>query len=402
MPLAQNSIIDPGQVTSRVPLKKSTVVWMIGLVVVLTVVGVLTPYVLGSRSGPKEAPTNDRPVATGRAGDIDAEIEAAERRARNKRPTPPPTPPEPVQVAPLPAPLPAISDIDAEMDSGARTSKSLAFDESKASTSPVESMAGPLDRLRGAVPSLNAPPGEREPFDQGKLVKTMVDAQANMAAQANAGSDKSWLREFASAAGGNKPIRPYVISNPYTLTQGKVIPAVLGRDLNTDLPGEITGCTTLDVYDSITSDHLLIPRGSCFSGQYSSSIKQGQKRVMFAFSRIVMPNGTSFDLPGFTGADLGGAAGIDGNVNNHFLKMFTSSFLIAVIADRFESRNTGPTTSIGGTGGAQSAAGQVLVDTSKTVLDRHRVIPPTITVEKGTRINVEVTRDMEFPGPYRR
>lgn len=402
MPLAQTSIIDPGQVESRVPLKKSTVVWMIGLVVVLTVVGVLTPYIFGSMSGPKDAPTNDRPVPTGRAGDIDAELEAAERRKRNQRPPSPPPLPEPVQVAPLPTPAPAISDVDAEMDSGARTSKSLAFDESKASTSPTEAMAGPLERLRAGMPTPSTPPDNRERFDQGQLVKTMVDAQANMAAQANAGTDRSWLKEFASASGGNKPIRPYVISNPYTLTQGKVIPAVLGRDLNTDLPGEITGCTTIDVYDSLTSDHLLIPRGSCFSGQYSSSIKQGQKRVMFAFSRIVMPNGTSFDLPGFTGADLGGAAGIDGNVNNHFFKMFTSSFLIAVIADRFESRNTAPTTSIGGTGGAQSAAGQVLVDTSKTVLDRHRVIPPTITVEKGTRINVEVTRDMEFSGPYRR
>jgi type IV secretion system protein VirB10 len=190
------------------------------------------------------------------------------------------------------------------------------------------------------------------------------------------------------------------VTNPYTLIQGKVIPAVLGRDLNTDLPGAATACTTLDVYDSISSNYLLIPKGSCLIGKYSNAIRSGQERVMFAFSRIVLPNGLSFDLPGNTGSDLGGAAGVAGDVNNHFFHMFTSSLLVAVLADKAEVNKPPPTTNTG-SGGANSAAGQVLVEVSRSILDRNKVIPPTITVTKGTRINVEVTKDMEFPGPYR-
>ena len=47
-----------------------------------------------------------------------------------------------------------------------------------------------------------------------------------------------------------------------------------------------------------------------------------------------------------------------------------------------------------------TAADQVLSDVSKTILQRNRVIPPTITVDQGTRINVEVAQDMVFPEQY--
>ena len=123
---------------------------------------------------------------------------------------------------------------------------------------------------------------------------------------------------------------------------------------------------------------------------------------MFAFSRIVLPNGVSVDLPGNPGADLGGAAGIAGDVNNHFFKQFANSFLVAFLADKAEKGQQSPSVlGTGSSGGAVTAAGQVLVDVSKSILDRNKTIPPTITVDKGTRIIVEVTRDMEFPGPYR-
>lgn len=122
---------------------------------------------------------------------------------------------------------------------------------------------------------------------------------------------------------------------------------------------------------------------------------------MFAFTRIILPGGMSMDLPGNTGSDLSGAAGVTGDVNNHFFKMFSNSFLVAWLADRSEASKPAPTTTIGATSGATTAAGQVLVDVSRSILERQKNIPPTITIDKGTRINIEVTRDMEFPGPYR-
>jgi type IV secretory pathway VirB10-like protein len=181
-----------------------------------------------------------------------------------------------------------------------------------------------------------------------------------------------------------------------------VLPAVLGRDLNTDLPGEVTAITTEDVYDSLASRHLLIPKGSVLSGKYSNAIRSGQERILFAFTRITLPDGSGIDLPGFGGADQAGAAGVEGAVNNHFFKQFASSLLVAFLANRVERDRASPSIVAGSTqGGAVSAAGQVLVDVSRSILDRNKSIEPTITVAKGSRLLVEVTRDIEFPAAWR-
>jgi type IV secretion system protein VirB10 len=208
-----------------------------------------------------------------------------------------------------------------------------------------------------------------------------------------------WVNEYASASSQKsaETIKPYPTASPFTLHQGKVIPAVLGRQINSDLPGEITAYVVTNVYDSLGNGALLIPKGSVLVGRYNSDVRPGQERVLFAFNRLIMPNGQSFDLPGAQGSDLAGASGTTGDVNNHFLKMFGASFFTAWLADRV----TAPTTTNGLTGSTSvSPAGQVLVDVSKTILDRNRTIPPTITVDQGTRINVEVKKDMEFSGPY--
>src|SRR5690606_37819353 len=117
--------------------------------------------------------------------------------------------------------------------------------------------------------------------------------------------DRAWLREVGAAPGARTtpPLKPYQVEHRYTLSQGKVIPAVLTRELNSDLPGLVTACTTMPVYDSLTGDHMLIPRGSCLIGQYSSAIATGQERILFAFTRLMLPDGTSVDLPGAPGAD---------------------------------------------------------------------------------------------------
>ena len=437
MPLAENSIIAPGAVNSRAPLKKSTVGWMVGGFFALAAMGVVAPLLLSSDKVEEAPKPVDTPVQAGRAQSIDDEFVKAERQriareAQEKREADALAKLEsqarPVAPSPVPEsarrtdPSAALYETtldgskkgaadpeskEFEIDSAARTSKSLAHDFS---STVGESIASGSNSIEDQIRAMVAPPaagaassGESSALGQNQAaIDALIRAQGAQPSGAPVSADRAWLREFAKEGGTNKPIKPYGVTSPYTLLQGKVMPAVLGRNINTDLPGQITACLTIDIYDSITSDYLLIPKGSCLVGEYSSSVRPGQDRVMFAFSRIMMPDGRSFDLPGAPGADLGGASGIGGNVNNHFFRMFSTSFLVAWLADRFESKNTSPSTNIGATSGAKTAAGQVLVDTSKTILERDKIIAPTITVPKGTQINVEVTRDMEFPGPYRR
>lgn len=401
MPVADQSIIAPSRVESKLPLKKSTVGWIAFLLLALTVAGVFAPRLVGSANETKQPAPPDRPPVTGRPADIDSEFEKVAKRPPPVLPEEkPPTSPLPPTLEPVAEAKPTAESKEAEIDAAGRSSKAIAYDTS--SVAAPKAPSGPLDQLRALAPK---PPAAAAAdagggLDRTEYLKLMLDAQKQASgAQASAGGDRAWLKEIA-AAGPGAPLKPQRVSGRYTLLQGKVIPAVLGRDLNTDLPGEVTACTTIDVYDSLTSDYLLIPKGSCLAGEYSSSIRSGQDRVMFAFSRLILPNGTSFNLPGAPGADLGGAAGIEGDVNNHFLQMFGSSLMVALLADRVERNASASQVSVGAQSSARTAAGEVLVDTSKNVLDRFRVIPPTIVVKKGVRINVEVTRDMEFDAPY--
>lgn len=72
-------------------------------------------------------------------------------------------------------------------------------------------------------------------------------------------------------------------------------------------------------------------------GKYNNEVKIGQEKVMAAFSRIIFPSGASMDLGAMKAAEADGASGIGDDVDNHFLKMFGTNFLIAGIAQLFQN-----------------------------------------------------------------
>ena len=309
---------------------------------------------------------------------------------------------------------------DFQIEAQVRGAKSIAFDESQpAANATTAALPGNLlADLPGfgsaaigsmAQRTMASPPvliGSSNGQAPSAAVQSTVDRVltglrgSNPAAPTPTNGNVAWVNEYASTNGQktNESIKSYPTASRYTLHQGKTIPAILGRQINSDLPGEITAYVVTDVYDSLGNSALLIPKGSVLVGRYSSDVKTGQERVLFAFQRLIMPNGQSFDLPGAQGSDLAGASGITGDVNNHFFKMFSASFFTAWLADTVSPSTI--TTGSNGTTTTGTTAGLVLLDVSKTILDRNRNIAPTITVDQGTRINVEVKKDMEFAGPY--
>jgi type IV secretion system protein TrbI len=446
MPIAEDSLISPSKLDAKPPLKKSTVAWLAAIVLVMALVGVAAPALFPSGpSGPAPTPANSA-TPPGEAAQIDTElhkakVDAAKVAAATSRATAP-TPVDgaaAIDRGPLPtgavAALPAASQsgpllpskarrddnsaalysqggvnlssegASVEHEAAARQSQSLKYDfgggekATAAGSSVLDAVSLGLKSITGGANSSQSDDAETKAARERAAAAI---ENSNRAAQPTSGTqfDRSWLREVANGASRTPPLKPYQVTNRYTLLQGKVIPAVLTRELNSDLPGIVAACTTIPVYDSIYSAHLLIPPGSCLQGQYSNAISMGQERILFAFTRLMLPDGTSVDLPGNPGADLGGAAGVPGDVDNHFFKMFTTSLLVAWLADKAEQGKT--VVQSNGTAGPATAAGQVLVDVSRSILERNRTIPPTITVAKGTRINVEVTRDIEFAGPYGR
>ena len=85
-------------------------------------------------------------------------------------------------------------------------------------------------------------------------------------------------------------------ASKYIVQAGSVIPAALLTGIRSDLPGQVTGQVTENVYDSPTGRYLLIPQGSKLTGGYDSQISFGQSRVLLVWTRLIFPNGRSIVL----------------------------------------------------------------------------------------------------------
>lgn len=189
---------------------------------------------------------------------------------------------------------------------------------------------------------------------------------------------------------------------PNTIYEGTLIRTVLTRELRTDLPGRITAKVMSDVYDSVTMNTLLIPRGSEVTCAYQSELLVGQEVVLAACNRLRLPNGKSFSLLGTPASDLQGAAGMPAEVNNHFWKMFGTSFMLGA-ASLLLSKADQTISLTMGTDGSTQASGNLLsstlYDTIRQVMSRNSKIAPTATVEIGSPFTLTIARDVEME-PY--
>jgi len=105
--------------------------------------------------------------------------------------------------------------------------------------------------------------------------------------------------------------------SPYQVMAGNLIPASLVTGLNSDLPGQVIGQVTENVYDTVTGQYLLIPQGSRLMGRYDSVIAFGQSRALVVWTRLILPNGDSIQLDNLPGSDSQGFAGLKDKVDRH-------------------------------------------------------------------------------------
>jgi len=170
--------------------------------------------------------------------------------------------------------------------------------------------------------------------------------------------------------------------------------------LDSDRPGTASLMVEKDVYDSVRGDCLMIPKGSFITAPYSSDIQPGQESILVAATELRLPNGKHVPLFGAQGADGDGAAGFSGDVNNHFFKIFGTSFLVAILLRKYDGGETTTTTGPLGVTQTGTTAGQVAATTAQSVLERYKNIPPTITDDPGARrFMLKVNRDIVLE-PY--
>ncbi|MBU6486202.1 MAG: TrbI/VirB10 family protein [Burkholderiales bacterium] len=236
-----------------------------------------------------------------------------------------------------------------------------------------------------------------------------AQAQAAMKAGQGAGQtttqqrDTQFMNEAkAQSASGEGFLASGFVGQAHgcTLSPPSHIPVLTVEGLNSDRHGTANLVVEQDVYDSLGNGCLMIPKGSTIVAPYSSDIQVGQESILVAGTELRLPNGKHVPLFGAQGADADGTAGFSGDVNNHFLKIYGTSFLTAILLGAFDkSAQTTTTTGPLGVSQVGSTAGQVAANTAQSILSRYQNIPPTITVPPGQRFMIKVNRDITLE-PY--
>lgn len=191
------------------------------------------------------------------------------------------------------------------------------------------------------------------------------------------------------------------------IKQGSVLPAILITAINTDLPGTILGQIRENVYDTVTGETLLIPKGSKLFGRYESQIQAGQNRVLIVWDKLILPNGNYLNLISMQGADNLGNSGLKDKVDRHIFALLGRSILSSVLNI---GNNLSKSVSFG-IGGKQfglngqpsdknNQGASPFEQATGQILQQGVNRKPTITIRKGFKFNIIVNEDLELI-PYK-
>ncbi|AFT85994.1 TrbI/VirB10 family protein [Paraburkholderia phenoliruptrix] len=210
-----------------------------------------------------------------------------------------------------------------------------------------------------------------------------------------------WVKQQGDPADDEKPLVPIPLRSPYMVLGGTPIPTVILQGAKSDMPGTFRVMVDRDIYDSIDGSCKLIPKGTRMLGRTNNDVAIGQDLMLMAATRMIFRHAT-MRLDGLTGNDPDGEAGVSADVNNHFFRIFGSTFLIAGVAawiGHNQSQSNGTTINVNGgvASDLSSAAAQSLSQTTQTILQRNMNIQPTLKLEPGQRITFITQRDMMLP-----
>jgi type IV secretion system protein VirB10 len=196
----------------------------------------------------------------------------------------------------------------------------------------------------------------------------------------------------------------------YELKSGTILPGIMLSGINSDLPGTLLAQVSQNVFDTASGRYLLIPQGSRLFGRYDSRVIMGQERVLIAWNRVILPDGSTLDLGSMPGADQGGYAGFTDSVDNHYMRLFGSAIIMSMItggmaysvdslSNNNSNNNNNNNPSIQDEMGSALAA--TMGQASVNLLNRNMNIAPTLEIRPGYRFNLIVMKDIAFDTPYK-
>ena len=177
----------------------------------------------------------------------------------------------------------------------------------------------------------------------------------------------------------------------YEVKAGTVIPAALITGLNSDLPGEVIGQVTENVFDTATGNHLLIPQGAKIFGRYNDNVGYGQERAQVVWNRLIMPNGNSIQLEAMIGTDKAGYAGLSDQVDHHLGRLFGAVILSSIIGVGANIATDSGDDVVDALG---DSVAQQAAEVGSEIVERQLDVQPTIIIRPGFKLNILVNKDM--------
>ncbi len=206
----------------------------------------------------------------------------------------------------------------------------------------------------------------------------------------------STLEEYSGSAVSRNGNTTYSVPAQYQIDSGTIIPVVLQTGVNTDLPGQLIGVATRNIYDSLTGTDIIIPQGTKFFATYSSNIAFNQNRVLVAWNYLIRPDGIGMSIPGLQGVDAEGFSGYKDKVNRHWLQKIGAVGLATVmnIADA----------SIQGLTPEEDLVTSEALDAITTAVGSvvHNIMnrQPTLILESGQTVNIFVNESFSLKPFY--
>lgn len=184
----------------------------------------------------------------------------------------------------------------------------------------------------------------------------------------------------------------------HRILEGTIIDTVLTNRLDGSAAAPLNCLVTNPVY-SHSGQHVLIPAGARLLGETKPVQALGETRLAVAFHRLLMPDGSTYSLDQYLGANQAGDAGLRDQVNQHYWSTFGAAAAVGLISGLAQFVGTAGLGVGNGNrtvviaGGAADAASQASVQTMNRFLNRL----PTITIQEGHRVKVYLMSDLELP-----
>jgi type IV secretory pathway VirB10-like protein len=272
------------------------------------------------------------------------------------------------------------------------------------SQSEISSLATEEEQLLSLGDSILRAAARQAPVVASPVTNESPSASSTAASTSDTENGPRTVLERAGDGAGTTVIAQLEpAGSPYTLRAGTVIPGTLITGINSDLPGEIVGQVSRDVYDSRTQRMLLVPRGSRLIGTYDNQVVAGQGRLVVAWTRLILPDGRSARLPGLALKDPQGQTGAKDKVDNHWRRLFGNALLLSAISAGVQLSQPQQASVLAPPSAGQVAAGalgQELSSVALEIIRRGMDVAPTITIRPGQPFNVFLNGDLVFDGPY--